>query len=322
MGKKSLPFCSPSNTEQCVVIGTDTFGTVYKTVVRGDCTLPALAGLRNQEIAIKVFTKTDKDCYDNEKRMYERLKELRISGIVPFYCGIQFGNANYICMKLCEFSLSHMLTTPNKVTIECFHNIHDTLTQTIGEMLRFDIAHRDIQPENILFAEGDFYLCDIGAMKKSPKCIHSDTYQSVGRYLHPDFGDDIEVIDYYSLGVTLVEVLESILMGLPNTEEVEQVREWFEALWTAHSSNRLSMHSMMNRLAAREELPFLEERVAECANICSQLLNKKVTNNADQLLCKLCKAQKMKSEFSISGKKLPTGEIINICSSCSDVLRE
>ena len=332
MGKQ-LPFCAPSNTEKCIMIGKDTFGKVYKTQVKEDCSVPELLQFRNKQIAIKVFKKKDKDCYDSEKRMYEKFKELQISGIVPYYCGIQFGNTNYLCMKLCTTSLDKLLEGGNlnlsdekQLTIDDFHLIYETIYKTINEMLTFNIAHRDIKPDNILYekASNQYYLCDIGAMKKQPKCFHQKEYEIKNRYVHPGnyYQSNVGEIDRYCLGVTLVSVLENLLCNLPDENHRKLSKDWFEILWSAHSVNSLNLFKFIEKLSQGLELDFLSDEYVECSKICAKLLNIiPESNDGKQLLCKLCKTLKLTSEFSIIRKNLPNGKVIHICTECSEVIK-
>ncbi len=156
--------------------------------------------------------------FDKLKREYEITKDLELEGIVRPY-GLQ-KHDNGLLLILEDFGgmpLKKIINT-HGVDLEEFFNISLQIVETLAELHKSHIIHKDMKPSNIIFNQntGHVKITDFGISsilsREYQKTINPDKLEGSLFYMSPEqTGRMNRAIDYrtdfYSLGVTFYEML-------------------------------------------------------------------------------------------------------------------
>ncbi|ELP90176.1 hypothetical protein EIN_406400 [Entamoeba invadens IP1] len=188
------------------VLGTGSFGTVYRAVHRQS----------NFEMAIKILT-VEKQQTDALKSEIDILKKCRSSNVVSYYGTIKIDEKTlWILMDLCAVGSVKDLM---KKTMENLNE--DQMRYVLNETLKglvylhsIKIIHHDIKAGNILLSlDGKVKLADFGVSqqykdnedKKADDFIGSPLFMSP-EVIKKSFYDN--KTDIWSLGITVIEMAE------------------------------------------------------------------------------------------------------------------
>ena len=187
-------------------VGSGQFGDVYK----------GRHLVTNEITAIKVlklskFNRVPKlqDVILNE---IQTLKKLESKHIVKFIKMLKTSNHIYLVYEFCNGgNLETYLNQKQSLSeLEAFV-IFEQLLEAIKQTYSYNIIHRDVKPENILFNNGVIKLSDFGFCKRlKEENSMADSMVGSPMYMAPEclIGNPYNTkADIYSLGIVLYEML-------------------------------------------------------------------------------------------------------------------
>lgn len=153
------------------------------------------------------------------KQEYEIIKNIELEGVVKTYGLID--DDDRFALVLEDFdgvSLKSILNKKKIFEIKHFLDIALKITNTLGELHKRDIIHKDIKPNNILINtnSGQVKITDFGIAsiltRENSEIYYSDVIQGTLTYMSPEqTGRMNRIVDYrtdlYSLGVTFYEMI-------------------------------------------------------------------------------------------------------------------
>lgn len=201
-------------------LGTGTFGRVYLAKYKGAVKYFALKRLRK----IDVIRLKQIDHVQNERSLLSRLSH---PFIIKMYAALQDERHLYMLMEYAPGGeLFHYLRRAGRLSLDAARFYIAELVLAIEYMHSFDIAYRDLKPENLLLdSEGHLKLADFGFAKPVPDVTW--TLCGTPEYLAPEiilghgYGKSV---DWWALGVLLYEMLTGSppFMGETPTAVYEQ----------------------------------------------------------------------------------------------------
>ena len=155
---------------------------------------------------------------DKFKREYEISRKLQFEGVVKALALEKNGNGlALITEDFGGISLKEIIQS-KKISIQAFLKISMKIAETLGNIHKSDIIHKDIKPQNIIInsSTGDVRIIDFGIStllsQENQKAISPDHLEGTLAYISPEqTGRMNRSIDYrtdfYSLGISLYEML-------------------------------------------------------------------------------------------------------------------
>jgi serine/threonine protein kinase len=184
-------------------LGTGTFGRVflarYKTVAK----YFALKKLRK----VDVHRLKQADHVQNERSLLSRLTH---PFIIRLYAAMQDERHLYMLMEYAPGGeLFHYLRRAGRFSVDAARFYIAELVLALEYLHSFDVAYRDLKPENLLLdSEGHIKLADFGFAKRVPNLTY--TLCGTPEYLAPEiilgrgYGRSV---DWWALGILLFEML-------------------------------------------------------------------------------------------------------------------
>ena len=189
--------------ENSDIIGSGTFGKVYKTKIKGT----------NQCFAIKEFELQKKD----RKAIYEEIKIMKIMNTensVSFMDSYETKKKFYIKMELCDFNLEEYIQKRDPFSINEIKYLLNQLNNAFKIMNQYNIIHRDLKPSNILISVKQIDKCLIKLTDYGSSNFESNmTGQTIDHtplYSSPELlkGETINTkSDIWSLGIIIYYLL-------------------------------------------------------------------------------------------------------------------
>ena len=205
----SLNLSSFANSYQIIeTIGNGAFGKVVKAIKK-----------KTQEIvAVKIFSiNKSKNKYENIITEANIMKDLNHINIVKYLGYFESGNNIYIVMEYLNGGTLKQYIENNKDKIN--ENISRIIIKQILSALSYlhytcNICHRDVKPENIMFAEKD----DINSIKLLDFGLSTDNFESKNyllncgtlSYMAPEQISNktySKAVDIWSVGIILYMML-------------------------------------------------------------------------------------------------------------------
>lgn len=157
------------------------------------------------------------------KQEYEIIKNIDLDGVIKTYDIISHDGGFAILLE--DFngvSIKSILDSGKKFDIKSFLKMAVKISETLGELHKRDIIHKDIKPHNILINRNDgrVKITDFGISsiltRENDEIYNSDVIQGTLLYISPEqTGRMNRTVDYrtdlYSLGVTLYEILTGVV---------------------------------------------------------------------------------------------------------------
>ncbi len=177
--KPSSAFKSKYNLDNLEVIGSGTFGSVFRTNLRSDPNVKVILKYQKIDTAfLNILNGVDSPVIKNEKEVLNLIKQIKCNGISEFiesefytdpqgvrsFVAVYKANYNNTLTKfLCEV----------KMDIKDKYNVIQSLLEAINCMHTNKIAHSDIKPDNIIIgkkADGSYgiEIIDFGLSCISP----------------------------------------------------------------------------------------------------------------------------------------------------------
>lgn len=198
--------------------------SISETIRVGTTTIISRGILKGSQDETPVIIKTLKSDYPTTRQVaalrheYELLQEIKIPGVIAAH-GLHEDDGRVVLL-LEDFG-SHALSevvVEGPMPVDIFLRLAISLTDTLEQLHRHHIIHKDIKPQNILFNPGteEIKIADFGiATRLSYENQRaSDLHMLTGTlaYMSPEqTGRMNRVVDYrtdfYSLGVTFYELL-------------------------------------------------------------------------------------------------------------------
>jgi Nif-specific regulatory protein len=152
------------------------------------------------------------------RREYQILQNLQVEGVVKAYGLEKYHNRLALILEDIGGEPVRSLIDAHRVDFGTFLKIASLLSQTVGDLHRHQIVHRDITPKNIIVnaSEGKVRLIDFSISSRigpeNQQLGHSSVLQGTPAYMAPEqTGRMNRAVDYradlYSLGVTFYELL-------------------------------------------------------------------------------------------------------------------
>ncbi len=169
-------------------------------------------------VAIKQLKSHESDQLALFKLEYEICKSLNLAGIPKVYNFEYINDSQSIIMEYFDGSALNNYIAKNKIGLEDFLNIAIKSTEIIGQIHKNNIIHKDINPSNILWNDKtkNLKIIDFGISSRLPHevqaAINPSKLEGSLPYISPEqtgrMNRNIDYrTDYYSLGITLYELL-------------------------------------------------------------------------------------------------------------------
>lgn len=151
-------------------------------------------------------------------REYEILYGLDITGVIKVYGFEKWGGGVVIIQEDIQGNSLQSILKSRKFDLTEFLPIAIKITETLGEIHKQSIVHKDINPENILYNSktGEIRVIDFGIAstlaQENPEAVNLNVLEGTLPYISPEqTGRMNRPVDYrsdfYSLGVMLYEML-------------------------------------------------------------------------------------------------------------------
>lgn len=155
------------------------------------------------------------------RREFQIADKLNIDGVIRVHSLVTYGVGNLaIEMEPFGLSLADLMARRNgrPLSLDCCYSIAIRLAQILGRLHEQDIVHKDVMPRNILIEpeSGELRLIDFGISSElsheRQNIILSKRLEGSLPYISPEqtgrMNRDLDYrSDYYSLGITLFELL-------------------------------------------------------------------------------------------------------------------
>lgn len=202
---------NPANFENLQLIGSGSSGDVYK----------AYSKEHNLSVVIKVLNKR-KNKESNILSEVSILTKLHSSCEKNIVCYVDFMEDTknfYIIMEyLGEYVLLSDYIANKDITVSAFVKIAENLKNGMGLYHKYEVAHRDIKPDNIMInpITLDIKYIDFGFACTGDTCYDAHTV-GTPLYYAPELLGDMGIVpknfkqwaltDYWSLGLTILELI-------------------------------------------------------------------------------------------------------------------
>jgi len=167
-----------------------------------------------QEVAIKLVSSEDPDCFKRLQREVRMLATLAHPHILPTLDHGEYEGWYYLVMPYMQRGTLRERLEEGQLTLEEVGEMLAQVADALQVAHEYGIVHRDIKPSNILLANDErfFYLADFGLAKRIEE--GSDITQTgclVGtpEYMAPEMTEKQESAssDIYALGILLYRML-------------------------------------------------------------------------------------------------------------------
>ncbi|MBF0101714.1 MAG: AAA family ATPase [Desulfobacterales bacterium] len=177
-----------------------------------------------QTVVIKVFKAKQPSSSEiaRFRQEYEIIKNLDIEGVVKTYSLIEHISSLSLILEDFEAVSLKEILKKETIDIQLFLEIAIKLSDTLGNIHKKNIVHKDIKPHNILVGKDykTIKITDFGISKilthESEEIYNKEVIEGTLLYMSPEqTGRMNRYVDYrtdfYSLGVTFYEMLTSIV---------------------------------------------------------------------------------------------------------------
>jgi serine/threonine protein kinase len=192
-------------------IGAGSFGNVYEARRKTDSTLWAVKTLQTP-FADATILKT----FINEGNLAATISHQNVIKYTFFHDGSTFtGLPPYIIMELADGGTLARLIESRQAKKQFLSNdeLKAFFAQLIDgmEAINVSLVHRDIKPDNILFASGTLKISDFGLSKIVTEATRTTTFKGVGclPYMAPEawrLEKNTILMDIYSMGIVFYEL--------------------------------------------------------------------------------------------------------------------
>nr|WP_321221366.1 protein kinase family protein [uncultured Psychroserpens sp.] len=263
-----------------------------QTIVGGNgCLFKVISSNDGGEYALKVsrysyeLAEENKKIEKRVKRFEREIEAMSVSStnflehVVPFYSSgnitIDGKRFPYFIMELCEFHLGDLVAARKEILDDGERlRISALIVRGIKSLNEFDIYHRDIKHENILFLDDLPYIADLGLSDYRPTDIDIDELgekigpigwlspEATNKYLTEKtsyVGDYDCVIDSKSDVFQLGKLIWFLFQGnlplgqISETDFISDEKDIYHIVKDAlahNKENRLSIDDMLDRLEA------------------------------------------------------------------------
>ncbi|CAG9311828.1 unnamed protein product [Blepharisma stoltei] len=209
---------------QLNILGSGNFGAVYKCLNKIDGlyyavkqikTNPRNKASRNEALQEAYALAQSSMCEDN-------------TYIIRYYSVWIEKDYLYICMELCDCSLTRYVERNPPVTESLIRKIMRDICKGLKKLHAHNIIHMDIKSENILYSfSGKFKLADLGLARVTTN-LTGEIPEGDARYLapevlanvseNPESIPDLSKADIFSLGATIYELMRGKTLPINGPE--------------------------------------------------------------------------------------------------------
>ena len=253
------------------IIGTGTFGKVYKTTIKKT----------NESYAIKEFDFQKKEKSEILQEI-EIMKKMNTENSVSFIDSYETKKKYYIMMELCDFSLEEYIKKREPFSISEIKYLLNQLNNAFKILNENNIIHRDLKPSNILISLKHLNKClikltDYGS-SNFENTISGHTVDHTPLFSSPELLRDDTInckSDIWSLGIIIYYLLNkeypyngrneySLLKDINsgkklNLSDDELLNDLIIKMLKINVNERISWEEYFNH-------PFFNEKTESCSN--------------------------------------------------------
>ena len=184
------------------LLGTGSFGKVYKARQRGNLRL----------VAMKYIAKGDRkeDGLASLRAEIKIMSEVRHPNVVELLDWFETEKHFCIVMEYCEGDLREILKVDETLPEDEIQRVAIGLVSALEYLHKNRIVHRDLKPQNVLIApDGAVKLCDFGFARSMGHASLIKSFKGTPLYMAPELlgGKAYNcLVDIWSLGVILYEL--------------------------------------------------------------------------------------------------------------------
>ncbi|HEX6482951.1 MAG TPA: serine/threonine-protein kinase [Ktedonobacteraceae bacterium] len=188
-----------------------------------------------QEVAIKLVSSDDPDCFKRLQREVRLLSALVHPHILPTLDQGEYEGWYYLVMPYMRRGTLRERLAVERLSLEEAGEVLEQVTEALQFAHERGIVHRDIKPSNILLGndEGIFYLADFGLAKvieEGSDITQTGCLVGTPEYMAPELTTKPESVssDIYALGILLYQMLAGQLPfkgGTPLSIYLRHLRE-------------------------------------------------------------------------------------------------
>lgn len=184
-----------------------------------------------RKIAVKQFLKDCRESCERERRFVKCLDSMETDHFIKFHYSCRVGSTDFMAYELAERSLAKALYDMKgefyngervyKINLTDFYwnfvrppslkRFIREMASSIDQLIQQQFSHNDLKPENLLIGlDGKIKICDYGSMSLLK---HSEARNMITpEYMPPEvlLGFDSDLIDIWSLGIIIVELLNGV----------------------------------------------------------------------------------------------------------------